>query len=238
MTVVGRIESLWRYPVKSMRGEKLEEAFIGFGGLRGDRVFAIHNARARQDFPYFTAREHGDVLLCRPAHRDGSETDLEIETPSGEKFAITDPNLLEFLKPDLPGRFDLTLLQSERALTDCSPVSLISLQTVRQLTRELGTDVDKRRFRANIYVDLGTEGSGFTEDRLVGRSVRIGPDVVLAAVERDVRCKMITLDPDTSASNPELMKLVARSHEGRVGIYANVLAEGTIRPGDPVEVID
>ncbi len=237
MNFVGRIESVWRYPVKSMRGEELQEAFIGFGGLRGDRVFAIGNPRARPDFPYFTAREQGHVLLCRPAHRDGSVTDLEVETPSGEKFEITDPRLLESLTADLPGRFELGLLQSERALTDCNPVSLISLQTVRQLTAELGTDVDKRRFRANLCVDFEGE-QGFAEDQLVGHHVRIGPDVVLAAVERDVRCKMITLDPDTSAPNPELMKLVARSHEGRVGIYATVLAEGTIRPGDRVEVVD
>lgn len=238
MILVGRVESLWRYPVKSMRGESLEGAFIGFSGVRGDRVFAIHNALARQDFPYFTAREQGELLLCRPAHRDGSETDLKIETRAGETFAITDPRLLEVLTAEWPGRFELSLLRSERALTDCYPVSLISLQTVRQLAAELGSSVDKRRFRANVYVDWRPEQHGFAEDQMVGHRVRIGTDVVLAAVQRDARCKMITLDPEMSAPGPELMKLVSRCHEGRVGIYAKVLAEGTIRPGDPVEVVD
>ena len=128
-------------------------------------------------------------------------------------------------------------MRSERALTDCSPVSLLSIQTVQQLTKELGSDLDKRCFRANIYLDLG-DGQGFAEDQLVGRKVRIGPDVLLAPTERDVRCKMITLHPDTSVPNPELMKLVARRHESSVGVYANVLAEGRIRPGDRVEVVD
>jgi uncharacterized protein YcbX len=237
MNVVGRVESIWRYPVKSMRGEELQEAFIGFGGLRGDRVFAIHNARGRKEFPYFTAREQGDVLLCRPTHREGSDTDLEIEVSTGEKLAITDRRLLDSLRAGLRDGFELTLLRSESALTDCSPVSILSNQTVKQLTEELGSTVDKRRFRANLYIDLET-GQGFGEDQLVGHHVRIGPDLLLTAVERDVRCKMITLDPDTAAPIPELMKLVARSHESRVGIYANVLAEGIVRPGDRVEVAD
>ncbi len=167
MSVVGRVESLWRYPVKSMRGEALDEAFVGRGGVLGDRVYAIHNALGRQDFPYFTAREQGNLLLCRPTHGDGAPTDLEIEAPDGEKFAITDPRLLEFLSAGLPDRFELSLLRSESALSDCSPISLISTQTVHQLTAELGRTVDKRRFRANIYVDLGA-ARGFVEDQFVG----------------------------------------------------------------------
>ncbi len=138
MTVVGRINSVWRYPVKSMRGEELDEAFVGFGGLRGDRVYAIHDARAPKDFPYFTAREQGQLLLYRPNHHEGSETDLAIETFSGELFDITDPRLLVSAAAGLPDRFELTLLKSDRALTDCRPVSLISVQTVTQLSSELG----------------------------------------------------------------------------------------------------
>ena len=73
MTAVGRVESVWRYPFKSMRGEELQEAFAGFGGLRGDRVYAIGDSKARQDFPYFTAREQGRVLLCRRSIATGAK---------------------------------------------------------------------------------------------------------------------------------------------------------------------
>lgn len=237
MTVVGRINSVWRYPVKSMRGEELDEAFVGFGGLRGDRVYAIHNANGPQEFPYFTAREQGQLLRYRANHRGGGETDLTIETFGGDTFDITDPRLLATAAAGLPDRFNLTLLKSDKALTDCHPVSLISSQTVTQLSSELGAAVDKRRFRANLYVEL-TDKQGFGENNFVGRKLRIGRDVLLPAVERDVRCKMITLDPDTFQPNPELMKVVARSHDGCAGIYASVIAEGVIRPGDPVEVLD
>lgn len=236
MAIVGRVESVWRYPVKSMMGQELDEAFVGFGGVRGDRAYAIGNAKARQDFPYFTARDRHDLLLCRPTYLAGGLGDLQIETPDGKKFEVEDPQLLEWLNRGFPGGFDLKVFSSERALTDSSPVSLLSTQTVGQLGRELGEKVDKRRFRANLYLDLQTE-QAFGEDQFLGQRLRIGTDLVIAPTRRDVRCKMITLDPDTAESKPTLMKLIARSHESCVGIYANVLAEGFVRPGDQVEAV-
>lgn len=71
MTVVGRIESLWRYPVKSMRGERLEAAFAGFPGVYGDRVYAFRSSISPKGFPYFTARDQGQMLRYRAAFRHG-----------------------------------------------------------------------------------------------------------------------------------------------------------------------
>jgi hypothetical protein len=122
-------------------------------------------------------------------------------------------------------------------MTDCRPVSIISLQTVRQLSKELGIDLNKRRFRANLYIDLES-GKGFGEDEFVGRSLRIGTRTAVAVVKRDYRCKMITLDPDTAQPNPEVMRRVAGDHEGQAGIYGAVLVEGTIRPGDEIALLD
>ena len=86
-------------------------------------------------------------------------------------------------------------------------------------------------------MDLGTAG-GFSENALVGRKLRIGPKVVISVLERDPRCQMITLDPDTAVPNPEVLRNVARSHEGAAGVYGAMLAEGLIRAGDAVEVLD
>ena len=122
-------------------------------------------------------------------------------------------------------------------MTDCRPISLISLQSARQLGDELGAFVDPRRFRANIYLDLNA-ASGFAEDAFVGHSLRIGSRVVLAILERDPRCAMITLDPDTGESKPELLKKVAQAHSGMAGVYGAVLVEGMVRKGDSVELLD
>jgi MOSC domain-containing protein len=122
-------------------------------------------------------------------------------------------------------------------MTDCRPISLFSLQTARQLGEEVGTALDKRRFRANVYLDLGTTG-GFSENAFVGRNLRIGSKVVVAVLERDPRCQMITLDPDTGVPNREVLSKVARGHDGTAGVYGAVLTEGLIRTDDPVELLD
>jgi len=95
----------------------------------------------------------------------------------------------------------------------------------------------KRRFRANAYVDL-TNANGFAEDKFVGRSLRIGSKVTVAVLQRDARCMMITLDPDTAAKTPAILKAVAQAHEGMAGVYGAVLVEGMIGKGDPVELLN
>jgi uncharacterized protein YcbX len=128
----------------------------------------------------------------------------------------------------------LTLVRSDRALTDCRPVSLISLQTVRQLGAELGIPIDQRRFRANVYLNLSVN-DGFAEDALVGRKLRIGAHAVIAILERDPRCKMISLDPDTGEHNPDILRKVAQAHSAFAGVYCAVLIEGMLTKGDLIE---
>jgi len=262
MGVVGKVESLWRYPVKSMRGEALDEAYLGFAGVYGDRLYALQSDAAVPGFPYLTGREQRRMVLYRPrfrhpdlaamppnladaealapgitpvyADRDGLAVD--IETPDGETLAIDDPRLADLLNEHLSRRHQVKVLRSDRALTDCRPVSLCSLATVGQLGAELGKAIDKRRFRANIYLDLG-DGAGFAENDYVGKTIAIGDKVRLQVLERDPRCAMITLDPDTAERDPAVLKTVSESHEGHTGVYAAVLIEGVVRTGDTVDLL-
>jgi uncharacterized protein YcbX len=137
----------------------------------------------------------------------------------------------------LRGENHLSLVRSDRALTDCRPVSLISLQTIRQIEAESGFFVDKRRFRANVYLDLLSD-KGFGEDDLVGRRLRIGSQAEVMILERDPRCKMISLDPETGEHNPEVLRQVARAHDAYAGVYAAVLVEGILTQGDSIELLD
>jgi hypothetical protein len=172
-----------------------------------------------------------------PVSADPAELMVDVETPAGESVAIDDPGLIEMLRAGIDEKHQLTLLRSDRAMTDCRPLSLFAVQSARKLGEEIGTIVDKRRFRANVYLDL-TSSDGFAEDEFVGRSVRIGPRVVVSILERDPRCMMITLDPETGAIAPALLKKVAQAHDGMAGVYGAVLVEGTLRKGDPVELLD
>ena len=262
MTTVGTVESLWRYPVKSMRGEEMPEVFMGFSGIYGDRCYAFKNSAARKGFHYLSATVQQQMLRYRPqfryteravkppnlteamsiapgvtpANAEPDDLMLDVVTPSGAVVAVDDPALREMLVEGLRGENHLSLVRSDRALTDCRPVSLISLQTVRQVEAELGFSVDKRRFRANVYLNLAS-GDGFAEDELVSRRLRIGSHVEIMVLERDPRCKVISLDPDTGEHNPEVFRKVAQAHGNFAGVYCAVLVEGILTKGDSIEVV-
>jgi uncharacterized protein YcbX len=261
MNVVGTVESLWRYPIKSMAGEALPKAFVGYAGIYGDRIYAVLDSAGHRGFPYFTGRERREMVLYRPRFRDPqvaskppnqaealqladispvypslAELEVDVATLSGKTLAVDDPALLEMLAGERSPS-SLSVLRSHRAMTDCKPVSLISLETIEQLGHEVDTSLDKRQFRANICAQLGT-ARGFGEDAFVGRRLQIGSRVVLAVLEQDARCKMITINPDTAQETPAVMRNVARAHGGNAGVYCAVLMEGIVQPGDPIVLLD
>ena len=260
---VATVASLWRYPVKSMRGEEMEEMFAGYSGVYGDRLFAFESSANTKGFPFFTGRDQRQMIRYRARFRNpekaarpvnmseaeklspninpisagASELMIDVETPDGKTFAIDDPALIDHLRANIDEKHELRLLRSDKAMTDCRPLSIFSVQTAKKLGVETGLAVDERRFRANVYVDLASS-EGFAEDEFVGRSLRIGSRVTVAVLQRDGRCMMVTLDPDTAEKTPAILKAVAQAHEGMAGVYGAVLREGMIRKGDPVELLN
>ncbi|HEV7744363.1 MAG TPA: MOSC domain-containing protein [Pyrinomonadaceae bacterium] len=264
MTTIGTVESLWRYPVKSMRGSEMPEVFMGFSGIYGDRCYAFKSSAARKGFPYLNANVQQQMLLYRPqfryperASKPSNLTEAEsiepgityasaaaedmivdVVVPSGEIVSLDDPALIKLLGEGISEQHQLELVRSDRALTDCRPVSLVSLQTVRQIDSELEIPIDKRRFRANIYFSFASENNGFAEDAFVGRRLRIGSKATIMVLERDPRCKMISLDPDTGEHNPEALRKVTQAHDALAGVYCAVLVEGLLKQGDAIELLD
>jgi hypothetical protein len=187
MTTIGTVESLWRYPVKSMRGEEITEAFAGYAGVYGDRCYAVRNSSARAGFPYLNATRHEVMLQYQPRFRSPEravrppnlteaesivpgvtpsnahegDLDLDVVTPSGQVVNINDPALLEMLGEGLKGENHLSLLRSDRALTDCRPVSMIALQTIAQIGGRTfisilprGADSASMRMSENAYASV------------------------------------------------------------------------------------
>ena len=94
--------------------------------------------------------------------------------------------------------------------------------------------IDKRRFRANFYVEWDNQDDPFYELTLAGETLKIGDNLELAIVERDPRCKVITLDPDTAEATPKLLRYLARNHGGNAGVFSVVLQRGRVNRGDPI----
>lgn len=188
MNKIGTLESVWRYPVKSMRGEEVDDVFVAFTGVMGDRIYAISSSHATPEFPWHTNREQEEFVLYNARFKNHQSTlkptameaalkellnppyplanafALEIQTPDGETLDIEDPAFLESLRDKSEG--ELTLHFTQKNAVDCRPLSLFSHQTLVQLGDETGMDLDKRRFRANFYVDW-ISASGFYENELV-----------------------------------------------------------------------
>ena len=260
MEQIGALETVCRYPVKSMAGEELGEAFVGFAGLMGDRVYAFVRVPGPKGFPWHTGREQEELILYRPHYREPYGTILPVDLersfgmapgvnpifPGAETFAVevTTPGgrTLPVGSPELKGELEqragqaLTLRFSERSLYDCRPISLFGNATAEALGEELGMRIDRRRFRANFYADWSDEGP-YRENELVGRTLQVGERLRIAVLERDPRCKMITLDPDTGREEPRVLRHISKAHDGTAGVYAAVLVEGVVRKGDPIWLV-
>ncbi len=192
MSHLGKIASIVRYLVKSMAGEILQSSLLTESGLAHDRLYAFESSGAPPGMLRLTGREQREMLRYEPVLLPDGTAD--VRTPTGESFRVDSEALLSYLQSHIPGVSSLSLTQAAIPQTDVRPLSLISLQTVQQLSEELGEPLDPRRFRANLHLDL-TDGP-FTEDSLVGRTLRIGNTATVKILERDPRCRLITYDPE------------------------------------------
>ena len=172
-----------------------------------------------------------------PLFPSSEDLALEIEAPSGRTLSASDPALPGLIGGDEFNASDLTIIRSDRAITDCRPLSLLATQTIDGIGRAVGLTLDKRRFRENLYIDLNS-GESFAVDAFVGRRLRIGSKLTVHILERDIRCRMISIDPETLDENPAILRHVAKNHDGTAGVYAAVLVEGLVRPGDEIVLQD
>ena len=257
---IGTIESIWRYPVKGMRGEEVPHIYTAFTGLMGDRIYGVvaadgdpghpwHTGRDQEEFVLYKARyASGEKLLLPqnlgasysewepgidPIYPDADAFKVNVETPEGATYDDIENSAFIADLEKLTGR-PLRIHVTQRGQFDARPVSLISLSAVAKLGEELGMKIDKRRFRANFFVEWDNQDDPFYELSLFGKTLKIGDWLEVAIVERDPRCTMITLDPDTAEATPKLLQLLGRSHGGDAGVFAAVLQRGQVNQGDPI----
>jgi hypothetical protein len=213
-----QVSELWRYPVKSLRGESLPEAYLTEAGIVGDRLVQARRRTSR----VYTARTHPGMLgLQASLDADGVPTIGGIRWDRPEALAairaVTESDAeLVYYDGDGPQRFDVL------------PVSLATDGGVAAV------GVDRRRFRANIYVS-GVEG--LTERDWTGRALHVG-DAVIGVRQVRGRCVMTTFDPDTLEQDVSVLRKIYDELDGRTALDCYVIEPGRIRVGDQVRVGD
>jgi len=232
--LIGHVEALFRYPVKSMGGERLEAAELGWHGLDGDRRLAFRRMDDRSGFPWLSASKLPDLLLFAPQRRgDGAGGDLptHVRTPDGEEM----PVFGEELAAEIGRRVGapVQMMQLKHGMFDEATLSLIATDTMHEIERLAGRSPDVRRFRPNVVVRL-LQSAPFQEDGWLGGVLSFGEGNDAPAVTvtmRDVRCSMVNLDPDSASSAPEMLKAVVRANRNNAGIYGAVTRTGRLAVG-------
>ena len=241
---LGRICAIFRYPIKSMAGESLDVARLGWHGIEGDRRFAFRLLNDKSGFPWLTASKLPHLLLYKPFALDSSTAELptHVRTPDGKEYELRSNELRE----ELSSRYgsDVELMNLKHGIFDEACISVITLGTVHGVARESGRGVDLcdlRRFRPNVVIETDS-AEPFEEDRWMGRTLMFdqgnsGAAPMAAAIEvtmKDERCVMVNFDPHTAERDSEVMKTVVRMNGNYAGVYGTVVRAGELRVGQVV----
>lgn len=240
MMPIGRVREIARYPVKSMAGVPTPSAVVGFHGLRGDRRFAFRRRGEEGGFPWLTASRFPELLTYRPVGADdpaGEFLPTHVRTPSGSALELRG----EELRSEIARRsgHDVELMMLRHGIFDDAPISLIATATIEAIGREAGLELDRRRMRANLVLELDST-EPFLEDGWLGATLVFGegPDAPAVTVtKRDERCAMINIDPDTGERDARVLKAAVRLNANHAGVYATVVRAGSLHDGQTVHLL-
>lgn len=235
---VGEVEALFRYPVKSMSGECLEVADLGWHGLDGDRRLAFRRADDRGGFPWLTATKLPELILFAPQRRGpavGGNLPTHVRTPEGKELALFSQELATEI-----GRrhgSPVEMMHLSRGIFDEASISVITSTTVGEIGRLAGQRSDVRRFRPNILIASLRSAVPFEEDEWVGGVLSFGDTNEAAAIaitNRDERCSMVNVDPDSARPAAQVLKVIVRVRDNKAGVYGTVTRRGRLAVGQPI----
>jgi uncharacterized protein YcbX len=253
--VVGRVSGLFRYPVKSLRGERLARARLDGDGVQGDREWAVENVETGR---ILSAKRYGELLmglartgaggtthLILPGgarHRGGSKAcDAALSGWLGQPVRLarrTSGRQVVFDAVDVSGEepesFEMETVAGQ-FMDSKSPVHILteaSLASMGPLIPEVDWDVD--RFRPNILVE--TTAAGFPEDEWIDHTVMVGKVGIWVRREAK-RCIVPTLAQPRLVEDRRILRTLIDERDNNLGVRAHPVEGGTIAVGDPVRLL-
>jgi uncharacterized protein YcbX len=222
------VDELWRYPVKSLGGERMAALELERRGAVGDRLWALADPDGKLASGKTTRRFRKVPGLLMHAATSDRGTPL-LELSGGRRLPLDDAVAEELAGPGWTFR-----REAEVSHFDAAPIHLVTTRTLAQLESLVGEPFPAERMRPNIVIEIPGE-PGFPEDEWIGRSLRIG-DVELRIVDRCERCVMVNHARPGLAHRPGILKAIGRANEACAGVYADVVAPGRIELGAAVEL--
>jgi uncharacterized protein len=231
---LGRLDGVYRYPVKSLVGESLRAALVAERGLVGDRLWCVQDADGKFGSGKSSRRfRKMDGLLSLNARYDGATPVIELA--DGTEHRGDDPAVHAALST-LVGRGVRLSREGQVSHFDEGPLHLLTTSALDRLGRAHGAPVDVRRFRPNLVVDT-LDRQGFPEDTWVGRHLTVGDEVVLAIRAPMPRCVMVDLAQRELDPAPGLLRTVTEVNDANVGVVADVVRGGQVAVGDEVHAV-
>ena len=211
------VSEIWRYPVKSLKGERLQETEITKVGIPGDRQIAVVRTINGR---FLTSRSKPKLLGLQ-----GSINANSVPTING--YPWNSAGALQLVLEAAGQSVTLQQIPAPQAF-DILPLLVATDGAARYL------NIDHRRLRPNILLADVPE---LEERKWPGRTIAIG-DVRIHAEKLRDRCVMTTFDPDTQEQDPSVLLRIVRELDGSTALDSSVIAEGTIRVGDPAHIIE
>lgn len=210
------VQELWRYPVKSMRGERVSEAALNPTGLRGDRNIVVVSAAHGH---IITARTHPNLLGLQASLSEDGTTLIE-----GHLWSS--PAALELTQNAVGERVQLVDAGTSPERFDVLPLLIATDGAVREL------DMDVRRLRPNIVIG---DVSGQAERSWPGAHLVSG-SVVIDVAQLRSRCVMTTFDPDSLEQDLDVLRKIVRKVEGKLALDCAVRSPGVLHAGDIISL--
>jgi len=252
--MAARVLEIWRYPVKSMQGERLAEGRLTELGLEADRHWALRDRRTGK---LVSAKQDRNILFAS-SRLAGEE--VEITMPDGRILTAATPGVdaelsawlgrdvtLEVAEPTTSGVYDLALDPVDEAsetveyptpdgsFLDAGAVHLLSNSSLRTMATTAPTsNWDKRRFRPTLLIEVDGEAP-YPEDEWVGSAVRVG-ETTLTVLMPTIRCGMPGRGQPGLEAEPDVVRVTKQAHNSLLGVYAMVDVEGVVREGDEIQL--
>ncbi len=250
-----KVAEVWRYPVKSMLGEELNQAEVEPAGIQGDRQWAVVDAESGVSL---SAKRYAELLSCRAWTND---SEIMIALPDGSEFPVSSTEAANGLS-DLLGRkvvtrsaestqtiqheFPTAITEGEgepflwepgtEAFFDRAPLHLLTSATLSELRRLQPESVFHRaRFRPNFIID--TDETGFVENDWVNRDLKLG-SLKCRVINHKPRCVMVTRYQGDLPKDIEVIRTILKNNDGNAGVELRALESGTLRSGDEVAIIN